>query len=331
MRIASRLTGGAVLAIVTLLSCRDDRDRTGGPPEAVGFGAIPSGSAALVYVAQDRGFFAANRLRVTVKDYPTGVGTIEALQRGEVDFAWAAEFPLVRRALAGDQLSVIAALSRFSDQYLFARQDRGIGSVAELKGRRIGVPRNTIAEFYLARFLELHGLDIQEVSLVDIQPSQSIELLAGGSLEAVVTWEPYTSRLRAQLADKVASWPVQSSQPGYGIIVCRNDWVGSHPDLLARMLKSLVQAEDYLVRHPRESKGMVRKRVSYDDAFMEVFWAENQFSVSLDHSLVLAMEDEARWLIRSHLTKASQVPDFLDFIYLDGLKAVKPTAVNLIR
>ncbi len=334
MRITNRLIGLAVLASVATLSCRDSRagtGRIGRSLEGLNFGAIPSGSAALVYIAQDRGFFAANRLGVTVKDYPTGVGTIEALRKGEVDIAWAAEFPLVRSALAKDRISIIAALSRFSDQYLFARKDRGIGSVPDLKGRSIGLPRNTIAEFYLARFLELHGMNTQDVRLVDAPPAQSIELIAGGGLEAVVTWEPYTSRLRAQLAEKLADWPVQSDQPGFGVLICRNDWIGSHPKTVAQLLKSLVRAEDYLIRHPRESKEMVKKRVSYDDAFMEVFWSENQFSVFLDHSLVLAMEDEARWLIRSHLTEASEVPDFLDFIFVDGLRAVKPRAVNIIR
>jgi NitT/TauT family transport system substrate-binding protein len=273
----------------------------------------------------------ANRLSVTVKDYPTGVGTIDALREGEVDIAWAAEFPLVRRALAADKISIIAALSRFSDQYLFARRDCSIGSITDLKGRSIGLPRNTIAEFYLARFLELHGMNTQDVRLVDVQPAQSLELIAGGGLEAVVTWEPYTSRLRTKMAEKVADWPVQSNQPGFGVIVCKNDWIGNHPKTVARLLKSLIGAEDYLIRHPRESKEMVKKRVSYDDAFMEVFWSENQFSVFLDHSLVLAMEDEARWLIRNHLTEASEVPDFLDFIFVDGLRAVKPAAVNIIR
>ncbi len=327
----NRMIAGAVLAGFALWSCQDKQVGTGSSLEKVGFGLIPSGSGALVYIAQDRGFFAASRLSATVKDYPTGVGTIDALLKGEVDIAWAAEFPLVRRALAGNRISIIASLSRFSDEYLFARKDRGIISVADLKGRTIGIPRNTIVEFYLARFLELNGLNIQDVRLVDVQPSQSIGLIAGGGAEAVVTWEPYSSRLKAQLAEKVAAWPVQSSQAGYGVIICRNDWLASHPKIVTRVLKSLARAEDYLIRHPRESKEMVKKRVSYDDAFMEIFWSENQFSVSLDHSLVLAMEDEARWLIRNHLTDAAQVPDFLNFIYADALKAVKPAAVNIIR
>jgi NitT/TauT family transport system substrate-binding protein len=42
------------------------------------------------------------------------------------------------------------------------------------------------------------------------------------------------------------------------------------------------------------------------------------------------MEDEVRWMIKNNLTNEKQVPDFVNYIYADGLKAVKPEAVNII-
>ncbi len=59
-------------------------------------------------------------------------------------------------------------------------------------------------------------------------------------------------------------------------------------------------------------------------------WSENQFSLSLDQSLLLAMQDEAQWLISNHLTNATKVPDFINYVYEDGLKTEKPSAVNII-
>lgn len=43
------------------------------------------------------------------------------------------------------------------------------------------------------------------------------------------------------------------------------------------------------------------------------------------------MEDEARWMIKNNLTSEKQVPDCMNYVYVDGLKAVKPEAVNIIR
>jgi NitT/TauT family transport system substrate-binding protein len=129
----------------------------------------------------------------------------------------------------------------------------------------------------------------------------------------------------------VVAFPIQSGQPGYGAITCRNDWIKAHPEIVHQFLKSLAQAEDYLTRNPGAAKAIVRKRLNYDDGFTETIWSENQFSLSLDQSLVTAMEDEARWMIKNKLTTEKQVPDFLNYIYEDGLKKIKPEAVNIIR
>ncbi len=51
----------------------------------------------------------------------------------------------------------------------------------------------------------------------------------------------------------------------------------------------------------------------------------------LDQSLVVAMEDEARWMISNNRTTEMMVPNFLEYIHLDGLKSVKPAEVNIIR
>ena len=64
---------------------------------------------------------------------------------------------------------------------------------------------------------------------------------------------------------------------------------------------------------------------------LPLFVAENQFFLSLDQSLIVAMEDEARWMIINNLTTEKQVPDFLDYIYMNGLEAVNPNAVDIIQ
>jgi NitT/TauT family transport system substrate-binding protein len=71
--------------------------------------------------------------------------------------------------------------------------------------------------------------------------------------------------------------------------------------------------------------------MNFDDAYLEIIWQRYQFSLSLDQSFITAMEDEARWMIKNNLTKEKNVPNFLDYIHEDALKAVKPEAVNIIR
>ncbi|MBI4330233.1 MAG: hypothetical protein HY673_02995 [Chloroflexi bacterium] len=129
----------------------------------------------------------------------------------------------------------------------------------------------------------------------------------------------------------IVEWLMQSGQPTYSLLVSTKDWMLKHPELVARLLNSLAQADDYLIRHPAEAKAIVQKHLNVDDSYMSKVWAEHQFTLSLDQSLIIAMEDEARWMIRNNLTAEKQVPNFLEYLYEDALKSVRPEAAKIIR
>jgi hypothetical protein len=40
------------------------------------------------------------------------------------------------------------------------------------------------------------------------------------------------------------------------------------------------------------------------------------------------MEDEGRWAIRNKLAGAEKIPDYSTFLYLEGLRKIKPEAVS---
>ena len=115
------------------------------------------------------------------------------------------------------------------------------------------------------------------------------------------------------------------------MIVSTDEWITKHPELVSRLLKSLAQAEEYAIRNPAGARTIVQKRLNLDASYMETVWSQDQFSLSLDQSLILAMEDETRWMMNNNMTDEKNIPDFLDYIDEGGLKAVKPEAVNIIR
>ena len=64
---------------------------------------------------------------------------------------------------------------------------------------------------------------------------------------------------------------------------------------------------------------------------MERGWKEGKFTLFLDQALIVSLEDQARWAIKNELTDATGVPNYLNYIYLDTLEAVKPKSMNIIR
>jgi NitT/TauT family transport system substrate-binding protein len=97
-----------------------------------------------------------------------------------------------------------------------------------------------------------------------------------------------------------------------------------------KFLRSLAQAEVFMSAHPADAKAIVVKRVGLDPGYLDTAWEKNQFSLTLDSSLITAMEDESRWLIKNNLTNETTVPDFRKYIYTKGLDDIKPGSVRII-
>jgi NitT/TauT family transport system substrate-binding protein len=322
---------GILVVVLGSLFYLDSRKTYQGEQVSLTIGTPALETNALIYVAADRGYFERNGLKVTMKEYDSGGAAVPGLTRNEIDLAIASEFVLVNHLLRQREIGTFGSIGKFENMFLIARESRAIAKVIDLKNRTIGVPLGTIAEFYLGRYLTLHGLGPADVTILNVRPDYSIDALAVGDVDAVVTWRPHLDRIMDRYGGGVIVWPIQSSQLTHWLIIGCVDWTEARREKIDRFLRSISQAEKYTSLHPEETKAVVKKRLGYNDAYITKIWGDNQFSLSLEQSLVAAMEDEARWMIKNNLTSEKQVPDFLDYLYEDGLKTVKPEAVKIIR
>jgi NitT/TauT family transport system substrate-binding protein len=298
-----------------------------GPSESITIGTAPLELAALIFIAEEQGLFTQNSLNVTIKDYDTALATVDGMEKGDVDISVSTEYPIVTEACKKANISVIGCIDKYQTTYLVGQKDRGIENISDLKGKKIGLTRGGIGEFYLGRFLNLHDISLQDVILIDIKLPQLMSAFTNGSIDAAMVWNIDVD----ELGGNVVIWPAQNNQAAYGVMAGRNDWIYSHPEAINRFLKSIDQAEDYSINHQAETKAIVQKRTNHDDAYMATVWPKHRVSLSLDQSLVTAMEDEGRWMIKNNLTSAKKIPDFQDYIYTKGLEEVKPGSVNIIR
>jgi len=330
----------AVIAAIALISLaglgawhlHSSQKAYAGAPENITIGVpMMADSSALIFIADDKHFFSDNGLNVTLKVYDAGLYAVNDMLNGKNDLAVATEFVIVGKSLQHEKIRTIGSIAKYQIHYLIGRRDRGIEDVSNLKGKKIGYARGTSGEFYLTRFLELHGISISDVVLVDVGPSRYADAIGDGTVDAILAWDPYTDEIRERLMPDLVIWPAQSGQLGYWNLVCRDDWAKEHPELINRVLRSIDQADLYATYHPDDAKAIVQERRHYSDKYIAATWSNTQFSLSLDQSLILAMEDEGRWMIANNFTSEKMIPDYRSYIYAEGLQEIKPYAVNIIE
>jgi NitT/TauT family transport system substrate-binding protein len=329
---AQRMFIGIAIIILIGISvggCQEKPEKYTGPVEKITLAAYAGETAALVYVAQSQGYFEQNGLEVTIKDYASGKAAADALIVGEADICTSADFVFVSNSFDHADLRVFGTVATTEVIELVARKDKGITTPKDLNGKKIGVTRKSSAESDLGKFLLYNGLSIDDVELVDLKPPEIVKAVINGDVDAGVTWDPNVYDMKEELGDNAVGWSVVESF--YFVLLTREDWIENNPAAVERFIKSVLGAEDYIKDNSEDAKEFIKDRFDYDPAYIDYSWPNQEFAVILEQAMLILFEDQARWSIKQGLTDATAVPNYLDYIYLDALQAVKPEAIGIIR
>jgi NitT/TauT family transport system substrate-binding protein len=337
MNIKNKLYLSAGISIVLVAigisvgGCQKQVERYTGPVEKISVGATTQELSTLIWIAEEKGYFEENGLDATVKAYDTGIETKNALLAGEVDVADTVDFVITGLGLEGVDIKVLASINTAIIDYIIARRDRGISSLSDLKDKKIGIKPGSSAEYYLGRTLVFNGLSLEDVELVAIHPPDMPEAIAQGEVDATITWHPHNYHIKNSLGDNAIVWSAHGGQDVYWVVFSRDEFIQKYPEKIKRLLKTLVQAEEFVKHNNLEAKEIIARRVNLDLPYIESIWSDFHFVVDLTQSMIIAMEDQARWKIANNLTDKTEVPNYLDYIYLDALEEVKPEAIGIIR
>lgn len=300
-----------------------------GPIEKI----VVSGSRAsiLFFIAEEHGYFTDNGLDIHFELYNSGKQATDAMLKGKTDISTAADFVFVSNAFSHPDLRTFGTITMRNSIHLLARKDRGINAIRDLKGKRVGVTRKSVAEFFLGTFLIMDGFFLDDIEIIDLNPISLIEAIDTGKIDAGITWNPHAHNIRKRLGNIAISWPAQRDQPYYFLLITRNKWLQENPEPAKRLIASLVQAEEYIKANNESAKNLIMKKFNFEPSYMDVAWGDDRFKVILSQTLLITMEDQARWRIKNKLTDKAEVPNYLDHIYMDALEKVKPDAITIAR
>ncbi len=294
-------------------------------------GTGKNAASTLLIVAKDKGYFAQHGLNVTFSQPPSASAVMQDLLNRKNDFVFVNEYEISDPNLYNKNVRVIGTLSESDVNFIVARKDRGIVQVQELKGKKIGVTKGSIREYFLDRFFVLNGLPLSNVTVINLQLAPLVNATVNGDIDASFSSEPYVYQMRQQMGENAVVWPVSLGQHAHFSLVCNEITLREHPEIVEAVLASVLEAETYVNSHPEEAKKVVQTLTNFDDQYMDQDWQNHRFAVTLSQSLITSMKDETRWRIRRNMTNATDIPDFSKYIAADTLYKLKPSAVTLIR
>ena len=296
-------------------------------------GAEISFLTSAIMIAENKEYFKEEGLNVKIKEFDSGRNALAAmLENKDIDICTVAQTPVVLHSFNRDDFVIIGAMVySYNDVKVLVRQDKGINKPMDLIGRKVGVTRGSTGHFYLSTLLKYNGLHCSDVNEIDINASELPQALADGRVDAISTWEPHNLNAIKLLGEKTLLLPGEDIFREDFYFVVHKSFVKDNPETLKTFLQAIEKGEKFIQGNKDESITIVSERIKVDKEAAASVWDDFSYQLILDQSIFVSLEAEARWAIRDGLVEGKEVPNYLDFIYIDALEAVNPEAVTIIR
>jgi ABC-type nitrate/sulfonate/bicarbonate transport system substrate-binding protein len=313
-------------------ACTRSNKKSANATEKITFAYTVLPDAALVQVAQQQGYYQQEGLDVTPQVHQIGKTALDAVMEGKADFATVAETPVVFAILKGEKISIIATINTSNkNMAIVARKDKGILSPHDLKGKKIGTTFGTIGEFFMDTMLMTNGISRKNMKVFNLAPEIMPDALVNGDVDAISTWNPILIRTQKKLGDKGITFYGEDIYTQTYNVVATQAYIDRNPGTVNKILLALIKAEEFAKQKPAEAQKVVADVSRTDMGLIGETWGVNHLRVELDQSLLQAMEDESRWAIKSGLVNRTKIPNYLNYIYFDGLDSIKPESVRILR
>jgi NitT/TauT family transport system substrate-binding protein len=148
-----------------------------------------------IWLGIDRGNFAKHGVDLDLVQFTTGLELFQAMIGGSIEMlatgAVISNFPA-----RGQGRMFLVNDVEFATAQLWVREDQGIRSFADLKGRKISTTTGTTAHVFLDTALRANGVDPKDVEVVNQRMSEAVTSFISGAVPAVALWVPFNIPVR---------------------------------------------------------------------------------------------------------------------------------------
>ena len=295
--------------------------------------AVPmqiSSAAIIVAAAQD--WFHKAGVEVISQPFSLGKDALQSVIDGHADLAVVADTPLMFALQNGADISVLAGVSQGRrSMAVVTRKDRGIQRLEDLKGKSVGLSLGTNLTYFLDAMLQVHGIPSETVRLVDLTTPDVVNALVAGNIDAAILFHPFLATVMQQMGEQADVFYGEDIYAMRFFLVGKTSYIDSHPQEIRHILKGLITARRSIEVDPQSARKVLANAIQIKDDMLATMFDAEDYVVSLDQAMLLALDDQTRWAMKRGLVKSGPLPNYLKAIKYQHLEALLPGAVTIVR
>lgn len=213
----------------------------------------------LLFLARELGLIDSARVRLV--EMRTNTDTIRALVSSQLEAAAMTLDELMTARADGVDLRAVMVfdISAGADMVLA----RDTVTLANLAGKRIGVEDGAMGAVMFTALLDAAGLRLDQVTKVQVTLNRSEEALQRGRVDAIVTADPWASKLEKSGAKRIFD---STAIPGriVDVLAVRADAIQTHPAALKHLTSAYFAGQQFWLKSPAQASEHMAPRLGIE-------------------------------------------------------------------
>jgi NitT/TauT family transport system substrate-binding protein len=221
-----------------------------------------------IYCAAANGYYKKYGLDVRLVNFSDNSVMAGALQSGQIDATTLTYDQVIASNARGWKLKVVMPVdySVGGDAILATTQ---IQSIKDLRGKKVAFMAASPSDFLLGYALSKDGLSEKDISPVNATPEGVVGIMAGGSVDVGVTYEPNVSVI-ARSAGGKRFHVLLSSRDARGMItdvmVLKESVIARNPKLVQGLIRGTMDGLAFMQAEPAKAAAIIGKTLEISAA-----------------------------------------------------------------
>ncbi len=244
---------------------------------------LPAGDKAAVYLASQKGLFAAEGLSVTIQSGRGSSDVVTKLATGSVDMGTGGLSALMEaKTQAPVAVKAVASIYTLPPDAIFTTEGSPIKDLKDVVGKKIATATFSSSNVAWPLVLQSVGIDPTKVDLLKVDPGALAPMLASGQVVGTINWITVAPGFEAPLAEtkkklKMIKWS-DSGYQSYGLSVFASEKIiKERPEVVRKVVKALLKADEMAMADPMSAAEALKALVPEIDAGV----AAKQYSASI--------------------------------------------------
>lgn len=277
-----------------------------------------------IYVARDKGFFAAEGIKLDVRLFPSGSAATDGFRSGKVELVASGDIPALRLCeVAGAKVIAPVGYDGYTPVFM---TKAAIKTPEDLKGKTFATRLGATGELFAQRVREKYNLPPDAFKLVNLEPTDMVAVLDRGDIDGFLWYSPFEDRSLQISGSKVRLF-MRGEEVGFTnevTLAARGEWVAQNPEVVTRFVRALIKGSDYAASHRDETVDIVAAALKLDKKSAEVT-RKLQYPVAFDKRLYDRAGVSAKFMADKKFV--DKPVDFNTCFWTNGIAAVDPARV----